>query len=183
MGQGARSLSHCRTVESFDLNDTLFTWTDPDKLSDEEDKNRVNKNVEEQFACTICRGPFRNAVETMYVRRRQQDINAIIVPHADSFVASSCSCGHFFCEACALKHFKKSSRCFNCKKQTNGMQLSKHTVLRLDGALTVGFLNVGVFNAAEKYRAREREQHVDAVGTSNSTVISTIDVEANANAR
>lgn len=35
------------------------------------------------------------------------------------FVCSH-SCGHFFCEACALKHFKKTSRCFNCRKQTNG---------------------------------------------------------------
>ncbi|CAI5711230.1 unnamed protein product [Peronospora destructor] len=101
---------------------------DPDAISDEEDKNGIKRSVEEQFACTICRGPFRNAVETI--------------------------CSHFFCEACALKHFKKSSRCFNCKKQTNG-----------------------VFNAAEKHRVKEREQHVGAMETPNSTVILTIDAE------
>ncbi|KAI9919467.1 hypothetical protein PsorP6_017604 [Peronosclerospora sorghi] len=30
-------------------------------------------------------------------------------------------CGHYFCETCALKQFKKSSRCYNCKKQINGI--------------------------------------------------------------
>ncbi|CAH0490519.1 unnamed protein product [Peronospora farinosa] len=108
----------------------LEAGQDPDEISDEEDKNKVKRSAEEQFACTICRGPFWNAVETI--------------------------CGHFFCEACALKHFKKSSRCFNCKKQTNG-----------------------VFNAAEKHRVKEQEQHAGAVETSNSTIISTIDAEDN----
>lgn len=79
---------------------------DLDEEDDDDSKHAANARDEEQFACTICRQPFRNAVETI--------------------------CGHFFCEACALKHFKKSSRCFNCKKQTNG-----------------------VFNAAEKLRAKE----------------------------
>ncbi|KAF1793198.1 Zinc finger, RING-type, conserved site [Phytophthora cactorum] len=73
--------------------------------SDDDEKTATKTKDEEQFACTICRGPFQNAVET--------------------------TCGHFFCESCALKNFKKTSRCFNCKKQTNG-----------------------VFNAAEKLRAK-----------------------------
>uniref|UniRef100_M4BAI3 RING-type domain-containing protein n=1 Tax=Hyaloperonospora arabidopsidis (strain Emoy2) TaxID=559515 RepID=M4BAI3_HYAAE len=91
---------------------------DADEESDEEDKSGNKKGDEKQFACTICRGPFRNALETI--------------------------CGHFFCEACALKHFKKSSRCYNCKKQTNG-----------------------IFNVAEKLRAKEREQqqHTNAAET------------------
>ncbi|KAK1944664.1 RING finger protein 113A [Phytophthora citrophthora] len=76
---------------------------DPDEESEEEEEKAKKKKNEEQFACTICRGPFRNAVET--------------------------TCGHFFCESCALQNFKKTSRCFNCKKQTN----------------------------AEKFRAAERE--------------------------
>lgn len=37
--------------------------------------------------------------------------------------------------------------------------------------------DVGVFNVAEKLRVKEREQRVDAVDTSNSTAISTIDAE------
>jgi RING finger protein 113A len=80
--------------------------------SDEENDEGASRGGG-QFACTICRAPFRDAVETL--------------------------CGHFFCEACALKHFKKSSRCFNCKKQTNG-----------------------VFKAAEALRTRERERRQDA---------------------
>ncbi|ETI38660.1 hypothetical protein PPTG_04666 [Phytophthora nicotianae INRA-310] len=95
---------------------------DPDEESEDEDKAATKKKENEQFACTICRGPFRNAVETI--------------------------CGHFFCESCALKNFKKTSRCFNCKKQTNG-----------------------VFNAAEKLRAKEREQREnDKLTDAESTV-------------
>ncbi|TMW68459.1 hypothetical protein Poli38472_005927 [Pythium oligandrum] len=84
---------------------------DADDDDDDDDKYVIKSDDEddEQFACTICRQPFRNAVETL--------------------------CGHFFCEQCALKHFKKTSRCFNCKKQTNG-----------------------VFHAAEKLRQREQER-------------------------
>ncbi|TDH73123.1 uncharacterized protein CCR75_007601 [Bremia lactucae] len=82
---------------------------DPDGESGDDDGKKSTKNEEEQFACTICRKPFRNAVETC--------------------------CGHFFCESCALKNFKKSTRCFNCKKQTNG-----------------------VFAAAGKLRAKERKE-------------------------
>ncbi|DAZ97479.1 TPA: hypothetical protein N0F65_009962 [Lagenidium giganteum] len=86
----------------------LAEGRDPDADDADDDQNGSKNDDKEQFACTICRGPFRNAVETV--------------------------CGHFFCEQCALKNFKKSSRCFNCRKQTNG-----------------------VFNAAEKLRRRERE--------------------------
>ncbi|KAL7679606.1 putative Zinc finger, CCCH-type, Zinc finger, RING-type, Zinc finger, RING/FYVE/PHD-type [Plasmopara halstedii] len=92
---------------------------DPDEQSEDE---KITKNNVEQFACTICRGPFRNAVKTC--------------------------CGHYFCETCALRNFKKTSRCFNCKKQTNG-----------------------VFNAAEKLRAKEREQCAKCtndIGTSST---------------
>ncbi|EGZ05068.1 hypothetical protein PHYSODRAFT_348645 [Phytophthora sojae] len=91
----------------------LLEGRDPDEESDDEDKKAAKSDKEEQFACTICRSPFHNAVETI--------------------------CGHFFCEACALKHFKKTSRCFNCKKQTNG-----------------------VFNAAEKLRAKEQAEKQQA---------------------
>lgn len=32
-----------------------------------------------------------------------------------------CRCKHYFCEGCALKQFKKSTRCFVCGTQTSGM--------------------------------------------------------------
>ncbi|OQR93101.1 hypothetical protein THRCLA_08555 [Thraustotheca clavata] len=83
-----------------------------------DDEKYVIKSDEEdgQFACTICRQPFTRAVETL--------------------------CGHFFCEDCALKRYKKTSLCFNCQKQTNG-----------------------VFNVAKKLREQEKarleEEQVD----------------------
>lgn len=46
------------------------------------------------FKCLICRGSFVNPVMT--------------------------KCKHYFCEKCALAHFKKSTRCFVCEKQTGG---------------------------------------------------------------
>ncbi|KAF0712241.1 Aste57867_4890 [Aphanomyces stellatus] len=82
--------------------------TGDDSDSDDE-KYVIKSDDEEQFACTICRNPFTNAVETI--------------------------CGHFFCEKCALKRYKKSSLCFNCQKQTNG-----------------------VFNVAKRLREREKER-------------------------
>lgn len=30
-------------------------------------------------------------------------------------------CKHYFCEKCALEQYKKSTRCFICNVQTNGM--------------------------------------------------------------
>ena len=30
-------------------------------------------------------------------------------------------CRHYFCENCALKQFKKTSRCYVCNKQTGGV--------------------------------------------------------------
>jgi len=30
-------------------------------------------------------------------------------------------CKHYFCEKCALEHYRKSQRCYNCGKQTSGM--------------------------------------------------------------
>lgn len=30
-------------------------------------------------------------------------------------------CKHYFCEKCALEHYKKSTRCYVCSVQTNGV--------------------------------------------------------------
>lgn len=30
-------------------------------------------------------------------------------------------CRHYFCEACALQHYRKSKRCYVCNTQTNGV--------------------------------------------------------------
>ena len=47
------------------------------------------------FACYICREPFKNPVVT--------------------------KCRHYFCESCALAHFKKSKRCYVCNQATQGV--------------------------------------------------------------
>ena len=47
------------------------------------------------FACFLCREPFKHPVVT--------------------------KCKHYFCEQCALQHYKKSKRCFACGEQTFGV--------------------------------------------------------------
>ncbi|CAC5373946.1 RNF113A [Mytilus coruscus] len=47
------------------------------------------------FKCFICREFFTNPIKT--------------------------KCQHYFCEKCALSHYKKSKRCFVCNEQTNGV--------------------------------------------------------------
>lgn len=44
-------------------------------------------------------------------------------------------CKHYFCEKCALANFKKSSRCFICAVQTNGMfNPAKELIARMSRA-------------------------------------------------
>lgn len=43
-----------------------------------------------------------------------------------------CRCKHYFCEKCALEHYKKSQRCFICSQQTNGIfNPAKELIARL----------------------------------------------------
>ncbi|KAJ3073867.1 ADP/ATP carrier protein, partial [Podochytrium sp. JEL0797] len=44
--------------------------------------------------CAICRGPFKDPIIT--------------------------KCKHYFCENCALKHFTKTPKCFECQEPTGG---------------------------------------------------------------
>ena len=49
-----------------------------------------------------------------------------------------CRCTHYFCEACALKQYKKSARCFVCGQQTSGIfNPAKGMNLSLNGHLFV----------------------------------------------
>jgi len=50
------------------------------------------------FACLICREPWHKASRPVVTK-----------------------CEHYFCEACALRHFQKSRRCFTCGEQTGGI--------------------------------------------------------------
>ncbi|XP_075385724.1 E3 ubiquitin-protein ligase RNF113A-like [Tenrec ecaudatus] len=62
-----------------------------------EDENyEVGSSDEEiPFKCFICRQTFQNPVVT--------------------------KCRHYFCERCALQHFRSTSRCYVCDQQTNGI--------------------------------------------------------------
>lgn len=58
-------------------------------------KSKKQKKEELPFACLICRKEFRNPVVT--------------------------KCGHYFCEACAMKRFKTTPKCHACGANTNGI--------------------------------------------------------------
>lgn len=47
------------------------------------------------FACIICKQPYKNPIIT--------------------------KCGHYFCEACALKRYRKDPTCANCSAKTYGV--------------------------------------------------------------
>lgn len=72
----------------------LAEGMDPEADNDDNKYVIESSDEDEKDACTICREPFRNAVETL--------------------------CNHVFCEECALKQYKKKAYCFNCGKPTNG---------------------------------------------------------------
>jgi len=36
-------------------------------------------------------------------------------------ISSHCRCKHYFCEKCALQNYKKSTKCYVCDAQTNGV--------------------------------------------------------------
>lgn len=60
---------------------------------DEDDEEAMLDNI--PFACVICRGPYKSPVTTR--------------------------CGHYFCEACALKRYRKDPGCAACGAGTNGV--------------------------------------------------------------
>lgn len=66
--------------------------------SDDDDDKKYEIDSDEDtlpFKCFICRESFTDPIIT--------------------------KCKHYFCEKCALEHYKKSTRCFICNIQTNGV--------------------------------------------------------------
>lgn len=64
--------------------------------AEDDTKYEIHSDEEElPFRCFICRQSFVDPVVT--------------------------KCKHYFCEKCALQNFKRSSRCFICAVQTNGV--------------------------------------------------------------
>ncbi|OAF69735.1 Pre-mRNA-splicing factor CWC24 [Intoshia linei] len=83
-----------------DRTDYKFGWQleqETDQLNvDEEDYEIKDDDKDElPFACYICRESFKKPVVT--------------------------KCKHYFCEECALNHYRENKRCFVCDKQTNGV--------------------------------------------------------------
>ncbi|XP_028843552.1 E3 ubiquitin-protein ligase RNF113A [Denticeps clupeoides] len=85
-----------------DRSDYKHGW----QIERELDEGRYGANDEENyeissdeedlpFKCFICRESFKNPIIT--------------------------KCRHYFCEACALQHYRKSKRCYVCNVQTNGV--------------------------------------------------------------
>ncbi|NXN68330.1 R113A protein, partial [Himantopus himantopus] len=64
-------------------------------VNDEENYEVSSDEEDMPFKCFICRSSFKNPVVT--------------------------KCRHYFCESCALQHYRKSQRCYVCDKQTNGV--------------------------------------------------------------
>ncbi|KAJ3318338.1 hypothetical protein HDV06_000571 [Boothiomyces sp. JEL0866] len=98
------------------------------KKAEENDPNRFFVEVEDEvesdddlpFACLICRGDFKSPIVT--------------------------KCKHYFCEACAIKHFKKSPGCFACNQNTQGVfNVAKELIGKLD---------------AKKKRMKEKELEI-----------------------
>ncbi|KAM3923631.1 E3 ubiquitin-protein ligase RNF113A [Leptodactylus fuscus] len=64
--------------------------------ANDEENYEVSSDEEDlPFKCFICRESFKNPVIT--------------------------KCKHYFCEGCALQHYRKSKRCYVCNTQTNGV--------------------------------------------------------------
>ena len=61
----------------------------------DEEKYAISDEDDLPHKCGICRNKFTNPVSTR--------------------------CKHYFCESCALAHYRKSQRCALCGQQTNGM--------------------------------------------------------------
>ncbi|XP_067686124.1 E3 ubiquitin-protein ligase RNF113A-like [Haliotis asinina] len=83
-----------------DRGDYKHGWQlerDEQKGNKEDDRNYEISSDEDDlpFKCFICRDSFKNPIVT--------------------------KCKHYFCEKCALSHYKKSRRCFVCNEQTNGV--------------------------------------------------------------
>ena len=70
---------------------------------EDDDKDATLEDI--PFACIICKGPYREPVVTR--------------------------CGHYFCEPCALKRYRKDPSCGACGLGTNGVFISAKRLKKL----------------------------------------------------
>lgn len=74
-----------------------------DKRGDLLRKTKEEEEEDLPFACLICRKKFTDPVVT--------------------------KCGHYFCMSCAIKRYEKTSKCFACNRQTQGIFNSATKIL------------------------------------------------------
>ena len=67
--------------------------TNPEDEDHDAQEEEMLENI--PFACIICKGPYKAPVVTR--------------------------CGHYFCEACALKRYRRDPGCAACGSGTNGV--------------------------------------------------------------
>ncbi len=99
-----------------DRSDYKFGWQleremqDGTYGADDDDDTKYEISSDEEdlpFKCFICKESFKHPVVT--------------------------KCKHYFCEQCALAHYRKSQRCFACGRQTNGVfNPAKEIVAKMD---------------------------------------------------
>ncbi|KAK7413998.1 RNA-splicing factor [Neonectria punicea] len=77
------------------LGGTIVASANRDQKAEEEDDEDEAMLEKIPFACIICKEPYREPVVTR--------------------------CGHYFCEPCALKRYRKDPTCAACGSSTNGV--------------------------------------------------------------
>ncbi|KAK6620280.1 hypothetical protein RUM44_006681 [Polyplax serrata] len=101
-----------------DRSDYKFGWQLEQEMQEgsygADDKNTEKYEIDSDeehlpFKCYICRKSFVNPIVT--------------------------KCKHYFCENCALKQYRKTTRCYVCNKQTSGVfNPAKELMERLKGS-------------------------------------------------
>ncbi|KAF5969287.1 pre-mRNA splicing factor cwc24 [Fusarium coicis] len=75
------------------------------KVENADDADEIAMLEKIPFACIICEGPYREPIQTR--------------------------CGHYFCEPCALKRYRKDPTCAACGAGTNGVFNSAKNLKKL----------------------------------------------------
>ncbi|EDV95070.1 E3 ubiquitin-protein ligase RNF113A [Drosophila grimshawi] len=111
----------------------------------DEHKYEIHSDEESlPFKCHICRQSFVNPVVT--------------------------KCKHYFCEKCALAHYKKSQRCIICSQQTNGIfNPAKELIARLKTEPMEELDDDEDDDDHERPHAKNTEQEVQEISSNSDT--------------
>ena len=79
---------------------------DDEDANEDVRKYEIHEDEDEEipFKCIICRDSFKKPIVT--------------------------KCKHYFCEACFIKHNKRTSKCFACYKPTDGVFFEAKEILK-----------------------------------------------------